>query len=106
MDPTCPFSVPCGALVGVLTVLFLASTLYAVALEWAERRYSFTSDYTWLTVVIGVALTLAGLAVLDPRAAGLALLLFVVTGIPMIGRAIIVDVRNRQRTREAYRDKA
>lgn len=92
-------------LVSTLIALFLASTLYAIALEWLEKNWQFVTDYTWITVIVGVALTLLGLAVLNPDCAVLALVLFAVTGIPMVIRALIVDQRNRQELRDAIRDR-
>ena len=93
-------AVPIGRLVGVLAVLFLLSVLYALALTWAERRLWFVSSYTWLAVVIGVAYTLAGLAILDWRAAVLALAAFGVASVPMIARSIILDLAERAELRE------
>lgn len=85
-----------GTLAGVLAALFGVSVLYAVFLEWSERRFGFVSAYTWLTVVIGVGFTLIGLAVASLEAALLALAVFVASGIPIIARSVINDLRERQ----------
>lgn len=88
-------SVPYERLIGVLVVLFLASILYAILLQWSERRWGFVSAYTWLTVVVGVAYTLGGLAFLNWRAAVLALIVFSVSSVPIIARSIINDLAER-----------
>ena len=85
-----------GTVAGVLAGLFGASVLYALFLEWSERRFGFVTAYTWLTVVIGVALTLGGLAVASLEAALLALAAFVATGIPIVARSVVNDLRARQ----------
>lgn len=88
-------SVPFERLTGVLLVLFLTSIIYAILLQWLERRWGFVSAYTWLTVVIGVGYTLCGLAFLNWKAAALALLVFVVSSVPIIARSIINDMAER-----------
>lgn len=84
-----------GQLIGVLGGLFVVSILYALALEWSERRWGFVSAYTWITVVIGVAYTLIGVAVLSLEAAILCLVAFGVSSIPIIVRSIVNDMRER-----------
>jgi Na+/melibiose symporter-like transporter len=91
--------VPYGRLTGVLVVLFLVSVLYAILLQVLERRWGAVSDYTWLAVVAGVSYTLAGLAVLDLRAAALALIVFAVSAVPIVARSIVNDVRDRNELR-------
>ena len=81
------------------------SCLYAVFLSWAERRSGFVSAYTWLTVVIGVAYTLAGLAVLDLRAAVVAVLVFAMAGVPMVARSILQDLAERAELRDYLEDR-
>lgn len=91
----CLLSVPYGRLIGVLVVLFLVSVIYAIVLEVSERRWGFVTAYTWLTVVIGVGYTLVGLAWLSLEAAGLALLAFAASSIPIIVRSIVDDMQAR-----------
>ena len=91
----CLLSVHYGHLIGVLALLFLTSVIYAIALEWSERRWGFVSAYTWLTVVIGVAYTLAGLALLSWQASVVALVVFGASSLPIIARSIINDVVQR-----------
>ena len=85
-----------GTLTGVLLVLFLVSVLYAIFLEWSERRFGFVSAYAWLTVVISVGYTLIGLAVISLEVAILALLAFVATGIPIVVRSLCLDLAERK----------
>ena len=88
-------SVPYGRLIGTLIGLFVTSIIYAVLLQWSERRWGFVSAYTWLTVVIGVGYTLIGLAVLCWQAAVLGLVVFASSCIPIITRSVILDLQER-----------
>lgn len=94
MEP-CLLSVPYERLIGVLVVLFLTSILYAIVLQWSERRWGFVTAYTWLTVVVGVGYTLLGLAVLNWKASALAFGVFAVSSVPIIARSIINDMAER-----------
>ena len=85
-----------GTLIGVLVGLFLVSVVYALVLEWSERLFGFVSEYTWLTVVIGVGYTLVGLAIASVEAALLALVAFVASSIPIITRSVILDLLARR----------
>lgn len=89
-------SVSYGALIGALAVLFVLSILYALILQWAERKAGFVSAYTWITVVIGVAYTLGVVAFLSPGGALLAFLAFGVASVPIIARSIYNDLQERQ----------
>ena len=91
-----------GRVVGVLAALFLFSCLYAIALGIAERRWGFVSDYTWLTVVVGVGFTLVALAVIAWPAALLALVAFATSSVPVIIRSIILDVQRRLALRRTF----
>ena len=103
MDPSiCLLPGGYGRVIGVLVGLFLFSCLYAIALEVAERRWAFVSDYTWLTVIAGVAFTLIAMALISPWAAALALAAFAVSGLPILVRSIALDVRRRQELRRAF----
>jgi len=89
-------SVTFGDLMGVLTVLFCVSVVYALLLEITERRLGFVTAYGWLASVIGAAYTLAGVALLSLEAAVLCLLAFVAAGVPIVGRSILRDVAERK----------
>jgi hypothetical protein len=94
-----------GQLIGVLVGLFVVSVFYALALEYSERHWGFVSAYTWLTVVIGVGYTLAGLALLSLEAAVLALFVFAASAIPIVARSIINDLRERNELRDHLEDR-
>jgi Na+/melibiose symporter-like transporter len=93
-------AVPVGTLIGVLSALFLLSILYAILLQFLESRHGFVSDYTWLTVVIGVGYTLVALAVISWVAAVLALVMFGVSCVPIIAWSLINDMRTRNELRD------
>lgn len=61
----------------------VTATAYAAALATPRGR-QFRRDDTWLSVVVGVGLTLAWLAIKDKRSAQRALEMFAVTGTPII----------------------
>lgn len=69
----------------------LTATAYAVALA-TKRGHQFRRDYTWLSVVVGVAATVAWLALADKRAAHKALEMFVVTGTPIVILCVAEDM--------------
>lgn len=86
-----------------LSLLFLSSALYAVALstplgrKWTERK-------TWTTVVVGDALILVFYALYDAPAALDAFWFFAAAGVPIIVREVVLEfhreVRIEQRARE------
>ena len=88
-----------GQLIGALLVLFLASTLYAIVLEFAENRWGFVTDYTWLCAILGCALAIAGIALVDWKAAALAAAAFAVSAPPIVVRSLIRDMRRRNELR-------
>ena len=67
-----------------LALAFLLSSLYAAFLAMTDFGLWLRQELTWLTVVIGVALTLACIALIDLRAAGVAALFFGATGLPIV----------------------
>lgn len=95
----CLGAAPIGHVIGVLTALFLVSVLYAIVLEYLERRWGVVTDYTWLSVVIGVGYTLGALALLDWGAARLALMVFAVASVPIIIRSLVNDIMQRHELR-------
>ena len=88
-----------GALAGTLLVLLLASSLYAVLLESLERSLGFVSDYTWLTVVVGVLLVIGALAFLSWTWALITLAAFAAAGTPIIVWSLWKDLSKRQELR-------
>jgi hypothetical protein len=96
----CLFQVSCRGLIATLSALFLLSSLCAIGLEHAERRYGFVSDHSWLTGVIGVAFTLTAVALLDRRAALLTLIAFAASGTPLVIRSLVNDAHSRAELRQ------
>lgn len=76
--------------IGVLTGLFASSVGYAFLLTTEEGR-RWDKKHTWFMTVIGVALTLAWLAMVDPKAAFKALVCFMVSGTPIVFRALFLE---------------
>lgn len=79
-----------------LLVASLVGTLYSAILctAWGRR---FTTQKTHVATVLGVALTLACVALVDVEAAQIGLLFFVATGLPQIIRREIADMIERDR---------
>lgn len=75
--------------------LAITTTIYAALLSTSLGRRWATAQ-TWVSVVVGTALVLAWLAVLDWRTALLALLFFVVGGAPIVIRSLIFEFRERE----------
>ena len=88
------FGADSGLFWGVFFGLVLFGTGYNAFVEWAEE-HGYTEGYTSLLVVAGVAATLAGVAILDFKAALLAGAMFVASGLPMIIGSIARYVRRR-----------
>ncbi len=92
-----------GLFWAVFGALLLFGLLYNALVAWAERQ-GYTEGYMSLIVALGVAITLAGLAVLDWRAGLLALLCFSASGAPMIAGSIGRYLRRRAADRQAVLD--
>jgi hypothetical protein len=77
--------------------LVLSGALYAVGLEFAERKWQLVSRKTWLSVVIGVVIILAWVAlVLDFVTWCRVCFAFVACGSPVILRSVIREtIRER-----------
>ena len=71
-----------------LALAFLLSGLYAAFLAMTDFGLWLRQELTWLTVVIGVALTLTCIALIDLRSAGVAALFFVATGLPIVAESL------------------
>lgn len=84
----------------VMIGLFALSTAYDVLVIQRMDRGRMMERWTWATVVVGVAYTLAGVALLDWRAARLVLVAFAFSGTPM---SIGDLVRYIERVREGDR---
>ena len=91
-----------GAIAGML-VLF--GILYNIIVTWLEDR-GYDEGYTAPMVVVGVLATLGAVALLDPRAAALALGAFVLTGTPMILGSWWRHVTARERGKQNQRREA
>jgi hypothetical protein len=85
------FSSPDGVvLVGAMLGLAVTSVRYAVWLNSPKGR-KWDKQHTWFVTVIGVFLTLAWLAVHDPKAALKAFAFFVVSGTPIVVRSLSLE---------------
>lgn len=71
-----------------LALAFLLSGLYAAFLAMTDFGLWLRQELTWLTVVIGVGITLACMMVVDGSAATVAALFFAVTGLPIVAESL------------------
>lgn len=86
-----------GAISAVFGSLFIFGLIYNAFISWANRR-GYIEGYTWLTVVIGTAVTLFGAAFIFGLQAALILFaLFAASGLPMALGDIARHVRARRR---------
>jgi hypothetical protein len=76
--------------IGLLTGLLATSIGYAFLLS-TEEGQRWDRKHTWFVTVIGVFLTLGWLAVDDPKAAFKALICFMVSGSPIVFRALFLE---------------
>jgi hypothetical protein len=88
--------------------LILAVGFALFCFGWAynglmHRLGESKSGYTAFFVVGGVGVTLIGLALIDWRAAGLALLMFTASGLPMVIGAMGRAIGDRERAMQAMR---
>ena len=67
----------------IAITLFVLSSLYDVLIIRRLARENKMEKWTWLTVVVGVAYTLAGVWLVDRQAAKTVFLLFCFSGTPM-----------------------
>ena len=72
-----------------LSLAFLLSICYALFLALTEPGQWLRQEMTWLTVVVGVGLTLGGIALVDTQAAGLAVWFFAATGLPIVAESLV-----------------
>jgi ABC-type transport system involved in cytochrome c biogenesis permease subunit len=66
----------------VLAALVIFGVLYNAVVAWLIH-HGYDEGYTWALVTVGVAVTLCGIAIIDPDAALLALACFSASGLPM-----------------------
>lgn len=94
------FGLHSGAILAVFGGLVLFGIGYNAFVAWAERK-GYTEGYLSLVVALGVAVTLAGVAVLSIEAALITLICFVASGTPMIVGSIWRYLRRRDEARNA-----
>lgn len=74
-------------LIGAVLGLSVSSIRYAIWLNTATGR-RWDQQHAWFVTVVGVMLTLAWLALHDPKAAVKAFAFFIISGMPIIVRAL------------------
>jgi hypothetical protein len=89
-----------GVITAVLLGLLLFGIGYNALVAWLERR-GYAEGFLSLIVAFGVAVTLAGVAILSIPAALLTLLAFIATGTPMIVGSIVRYIHRREATKRA-----
>jgi hypothetical protein len=92
-----------GTIWVVFGALFAFGYLYNLVVAWLER-HGYDEGYTAMLVVGGSLATLAGVAVINWRAAALALGAFASSGFWMVVGSWWRHVRRRQRSQEALLD--
>lgn len=84
----------------VCTLLFLFGVGYNHLVMYLERKH-YDEGYTALLVVVGVAITLIGVAILFWQAAVITLLCFAASGLPMIVGSAWRHVQLREKAQKA-----
>jgi len=92
-----------GVILAVYSILFVFGFLYNMAVEWVER-HGYDEGYTALMVVIGVAVTLIGVAFIDSIAAALTFGAFAASGFWMVIGSWWRYVQTRRRSQQAMKD--
>lgn len=87
--------------IGSLTGLAATSIGYAMFLNTRNGR-RWDVQHTWFMTVIGVAYTLAWMALVDHKAAMRALLYFAVAGCPIVVRALYNHVQETEAIRKGW----
>lgn len=85
--------------------LLLFGVAYNRVVSWLEQR-GYDEGYMGLIVAVGVGVTLAGVAILDTRAAALAFVAFALTGAPMVAGSVWRHARARERAQDVIRREA
>lgn len=73
----------------IFGLMFMFSLTYALILQFSEERLRFVSQETWITVIVGVAATLAMIALFDEIAYWKLWVSFATTGSCVVLRSII-----------------
>lgn len=95
-----------GLIVAMYLTLLAASTVYALALNTRLGR-KLCQRRTWVTVIGGVALVIAGLLIaLPPATVGIIAGAFAVAGIPIVARSIARELKEIDQVEESLRDQA
>jgi Cu/Ag efflux pump CusA len=94
-----------SAILAVYLVLALFGIGYNAAVAWWERQ-RYIEGFVSLAVVLGVLITLGGVAVLSWQAALIALGGFVASGAPMVAGSIIRYVQRRAEDQRHVRQTA
>ncbi len=81
-----------------LALSFVLSLLYAAILAGTDFGLWLRQELTFVTVVFGVGMTLACIALVDIAAAGMAALFFAVTGAPIVGESLYRMWRTHRET--------
>jgi hypothetical protein len=89
----------------VLAGLFTFGVAYNQLVAWLIH-HGYDEGYTWALVIAGVIVTLAGVALIMPPAALLALAAFAASGLPMAVGAWWRHVQARRAGQDAQRDEA
>ena len=93
-----------SSVIRVLIGLLIFGVLYNWAVEWLECR-GYDEGYTSFLVVVGVLVTLVGVALLDWQAALLTVVAFVCSGVPMILGSWWRHVQARRRAQDELRSR-
>ncbi len=92
-------AINCVTAAAVFAGLLIAGIFYAMLVAWLKKR-RYDEGYTAMLVVIGVAWTLAGVAILDFNHALLTAGAFVCSGTPMIIGSWWEHVQMRRKSQE------
>lgn len=81
-----------------LALAFVLSLLYAAMLAATDFGSWLRQELTWVTVVLGVGMTLGCIALVDRDAAAVAALFFAVAGTPIVGESLYRMWRTHRET--------
>jgi hypothetical protein len=91
-----------SGVVPVLVGLLIFGVAYNLVVSWLIH-HGYDEGYTWALVVVGVLVTLIGLALIAPSAAMLALATFAASGLPMAVGSWWRHVRSRKYGQDSQR---
>jgi len=97
---TCEIRLDLGVILAVFFGLVLFGVGYNALVAWLERR-GYAEGYMSLIVAFGVAMTLAGVALVSWQTALLTLGAFVASGTPMIVGSITRYLKKREEAKKA-----